>query len=188
MPYPPREVTAKLGISPATLRRWAVEFRELLSGDAAQSLLPGGAPLHRSYSDQDLRLLARVKELRGQGLGYDAIRERLSVEAIDAAQSPEAEQERPGPLVRAEDARLMLQALAERERVIEGLQQAVEAQAAHVADLQAERDRANARADKAEQEAAELRRALLEQMQKPPTPARGGLLGWWDRMTGRGNG
>lgn len=179
MPYPPREVTAKLGISPATLRRWAVEFRELLSGDAAQSLLPGGAPLHRSYSDQDLRLLARVKELRGQGLGYDAIRERLSGEVSEAAQSPEGEPERPAPLLISEEARLMIltqqQALIERERVIEGLQQAVEAQAAHLADLQAERDRANARADKAEQDAAELRRAMLDRLQQAERPARP----WW---------
>ena len=179
MPYPPREVTAKLGISPATLRRWAVEFRELLSGDAAQSLLPGGAPLHRSYSDQDIRLLARVKELRGQGVGYDAIRGRLSGEVSEAAQSPEGEQERSTGLMLSEEARLMLatqqQALIERERVIEGLQQAVEAKDAHITDLQAERDRANDRADRAEAEARELRRALLDQVQKP-APARR----WWE--------
>lgn len=181
MAYPPREVTGKLGISPATLRRWAVEFRDVLSGDAAQSLLPGGAPLHRSYSDQDLRLLARVKELRGQGLGYDAIRERLSGEVSEAAQSPETEQERPAQLVLSEEARLMLmtqqQALIERERVIEGLQQAVEAKDAHITDLQAERDRANDRADRAEAEARELRRALLDQVRRPEpaTPARP----WW---------
>ena len=115
-----------------------------------------------------------MKELRGQGLGYDAIRERLSGEVSEAAQSPEGEQERPAPMIRAEDARLMLQTLAERERTIEGLQQAVEAQAAHVETLQSQLSREQARADKAEQEAAELRRAMLDQVRRP-APARP----WW---------
>ena len=174
MAYPPREVTAKLGISPATLRRWAVEFRDLLSGDAAQSLLPGGAPLHRSYSEHDLYTLARVKELRGQGLGYDAIRERLSEEVSEGDGAMVVEDQQPAELVLSEQARLMIatqqQALAERERTIEAL-------TGHVGTLQEQLDREQARADHAEAEARELRRHMLAQARQPEPerPARR----WW---------
>lgn len=73
--FRPGEVARRLGIAPATLNNWSREFAQELGAGAEPA---GNAPRgHRRYSEDDLKLLTRVKELLGQNLTYDEVRRKL---------------------------------------------------------------------------------------------------------------
>lgn len=63
-------VAKELGISPATLRSWSDEFADYLN--------PGLSKSPRRYTDTDIGILSAVKELLGQGMSHEQIRERLA--------------------------------------------------------------------------------------------------------------
>jgi DNA-binding transcriptional MerR regulator len=70
----PQVVARKLGVSPATLRRWSEEFKGFLSNDA--TAVQGRS--HRRYRDTDLTVLEHVKELLNNGLTYDQVRRKFN--------------------------------------------------------------------------------------------------------------
>ncbi len=98
--YRPFEVADLLGVSTATLRRWARQYRAWLSSDAGGDQ-PGSAAggRHRRYARSDVQLLAHVKSLLQAGLTHDEIRQRLG-ERDDWA-PPEIELADEEPMTRA---------------------------------------------------------------------------------------
>lgn len=83
----PREVAARLGIAPATLRLWSNQFADLLS-PPAQTPRAGGSRQHRRYSAIDVERLSLVKDFLGQGLTYAEARRRLTEVPVPAAGAP----------------------------------------------------------------------------------------------------
>lgn len=86
--YQPHQAAEDLGVSPATLRRWSLEFSDYLGprcrGGAVGS---DGRGLHRVYYNSDLAVLHRVKVAMAEGLGFAATRERLNSEPTEALSS-----------------------------------------------------------------------------------------------------
>ena len=70
----PQMMTTELDISPATLRRWSDEFADYLSPEASSSQ----GRSHRRFSNDDLATLKTVKELMGQGMTYEQVRQILA--------------------------------------------------------------------------------------------------------------
>lgn len=70
----PQTVANELNISAATLRRWSDEFTDYLSAAA------GGHKnrSHRRYTDSDVATLVVIKELMGNGMTYDHVRQTLN--------------------------------------------------------------------------------------------------------------
>ncbi|MGQ9555420.1 MAG: helix-turn-helix domain-containing protein [Anaerolineae bacterium] len=68
--FAPSQVSAMLGIPPATLRRYTKLFASYLSPDTQ---LQRG----RRYSEADIRTLGRARELFEAGLSVEHVRERL---------------------------------------------------------------------------------------------------------------
>ncbi len=74
----PSEVATELNISPSTLRRWSTEFGDFLSESAGRpELSPQGEPLHRRYTEEDVRLLGTISQLLNRGLTYREIAAQL---------------------------------------------------------------------------------------------------------------
>lgn len=67
----PAGAAARLAISAATLRRWARQFDEFLSPEAA------GRNGRRRYTEADLQVLAQVHALLDMGLSYEEARRQL---------------------------------------------------------------------------------------------------------------
>ncbi len=78
MPTPhekmPREIAARLEISPSTLRRWSEEFAEFLSEQASSSQ----GKSHRRYTEEDEATLLAIKALMDDGLTYAQVRRRMN--------------------------------------------------------------------------------------------------------------
>lgn len=86
--FRPREVVRLLGVSPATLRSWAISFSEYLTPQAAGGVLtPEGRPTHRSYTDADLMVLRHAQALIAEGCDFAEARKRLG-EPWTPADSP----------------------------------------------------------------------------------------------------
>lgn len=66
-------LAGRLGISVPTLNKWAKWYYEFLSPSAGESG-PNVAPV---FDENDVRVMATVAHLRGQGLGHDAIKRTL---------------------------------------------------------------------------------------------------------------
>lgn len=75
--YRPEDVRARLGVSPTTLRRYAVAFEAWLSASARPSLTEQGATGARRYTAADLGVLAAVKRAYDAGLSTAEIQARL---------------------------------------------------------------------------------------------------------------
>ena len=67
------EAARALGVTPATLRKWTVEFGDWLSPAA-------GEARERRYVDEDLRVLRRAAELIKRRKGFAYVRECLAAE------------------------------------------------------------------------------------------------------------
>ena len=177
--YRPGTVAQRLAISPATLRQWSNEFGAFLSESARQTLTEAGTHGQRRYSDPDIAILHRAKTLLAGGLTYGQVRDALAQPPPEAPASADAS-EPPAPAEPpASEVPNMALAIIEQNRLaMASMQQTIEAQAAHVDTLQSQLEREQARADRAEREATELRRALLDQVQRPAPdrpPRR-----WWE--------
>ena len=81
MQHRTKEAAAIVQISPTSLRNWCATFAAFLS--------PGANPepgIERLFSDHDLAILQRVKELRAQHLTYEAITSTLHSEDTESLQ------------------------------------------------------------------------------------------------------
>lgn len=117
--YSPGEVSKMLGIPGSTLRRYVAEFGAHLSPNARK--LRG-----RSFSEDDLAIVYKIRELASQGVSLDHIEPQLA-EALDH-------------VARQDDEQPPTAALAVVARVSEKLdtfEDVLEKQAAMIADLQA---------------------------------------------------
>jgi DNA-binding transcriptional MerR regulator len=75
--YRPKEVTERLGVSSATLRRWSDQFADYLSPSAGRSVNETGGATQRRYTDQDAQVLAAVKRLLDDGNTYEEVARKL---------------------------------------------------------------------------------------------------------------
>ena len=102
--YKPKDASAALGVSPATLRRWSELFASALSPDAS----PEAAGTRRRYSSDDLALLRYAAKLLADGHQISDVSELLKVaKPEDIEPLPEQSQEpewRPEPPEAAESA------------------------------------------------------------------------------------
>jgi DNA-binding transcriptional MerR regulator len=74
----PRQVVARLDVSPSTLRRWSKEFAPFLSQAAGYpELSSNGGKSHRRYTDEDLETLIIIKGLLAEGYSYRQVAKRL---------------------------------------------------------------------------------------------------------------
>lgn len=78
--YTPTQVSEMLNIPPSSLRRLASEFQNMLSPQRSR---------HRRYSESDIALLKRVREMTGHGMSMEEIRQALSI----VSETPEREEE-----------------------------------------------------------------------------------------------
>jgi DNA-binding transcriptional MerR regulator len=122
--YRPGEVADRLGIQPQTLRVWSTEFAAFLSASATKAPTGSGAPGQRKYTEADVRVLLRARELLDTYRSYDYARRRLREEAdqpapADAAAPPAA----PGGTdtmmsAQAEELARLRSAVSEAERAL----------------------------------------------------------------------
>lgn len=82
MYYSPSQVSEILGIPASTVRHYAKTFAEYLS--------PQGARKQRLYTDQDLLVFARIKDLSSANVPLDLIGPRLNVQSQDTAKPQES--------------------------------------------------------------------------------------------------
>lgn len=70
----PAEVGKRLGMPPSTLRIYSTKFAEVLSEGAARPPVTSeGKVGYRLYTERDLVVLRKAKELLAQGLTYDQV-------------------------------------------------------------------------------------------------------------------
>src|SRR5690242_7556523 len=70
--YATKQAADKLQVSPNTLRNWSDAYGDHLS----ESARPGTQP-ERRFTERDLTVLEYIKQLRGEGMEKDQIRQRL---------------------------------------------------------------------------------------------------------------
>lgn len=172
-----------LAISPATLRQWSNEFSDFLSESARQTLTEAGTHAQRRYTEADIQVLQRAKSLLAGDLTYSEVRAKLAEPPAETGDSDTvSEPSAPAEPPDSETASAPLAIIEQYRLSIASMQQTIEAQAAHVETLKEALDRAEARAAKSEQDATELRRALLDQLQRP-APERQPRPWWkfWER-------
>lgn len=80
--YTPKQAAQELNIASSTLRLWAAKFSSVLSSHANPPKAPSGRASRRSYNDQDLRTLARAKELLGDNLAFAQVLIILQTEPL----------------------------------------------------------------------------------------------------------
>ena len=73
MPFSPGQISEMLKIPASTLRRYSVDFADVLSESASVS------GRKRVYTDSDVLLLRKIRELSSQRLEPDEIRSRLQI-------------------------------------------------------------------------------------------------------------
>ena len=85
----PADVAQRLNIPASTLRRWSYYFADYLPTHAQE---PNGAATrsHRRYSEEDVRVLTKIKELLGRGLTYEEVGLHLAERTSDPERAGEA--------------------------------------------------------------------------------------------------
>lgn len=84
----PREVCARLGVKPSTLRRWSAQFGAWLSPTAASAITEVGGSQQRRYSEADLALLAAVQRALGRGVTVAELKQRLDAGDVVSPATP----------------------------------------------------------------------------------------------------
>lgn len=125
--YSPTAAAAIVGISVSSLRNWCAVFADHLSADAHPP--PG---MERKLSAQDVAILQRVRDLRGQGMTTEAIRAALQTEDtttlqphIDVVAVPAAPMPTEAPQVAVEALQIVV-AMNERMTALESRLQSTE--------------------------------------------------------------
>lgn len=196
MQYRPQDAAQRLGIASSTLRLWSAHFANELS-DVARKVAPGGAgpTAQRRYTDEDIRVLAQVKQLLGQGLTYEEVKRRLRPPAPErptAARDrypsqalrqrlPEPDLALAPPAAFPEELHLSMaglkEALEAKDKTIAALKESLGFLDVYLHALKEERDDARRRVRELEQELDEQREVIRElerQLLKP----------WWKRVMG----
>ncbi|NOX62112.1 MAG: MerR family transcriptional regulator [Chloroflexi bacterium] len=75
----PGEVARELGVSGATLRRWARRFSNWLSPSARR-------PRQRQYTDADIVIFRAIKGMLQEGLTYEEVEQRLARLALEGGE------------------------------------------------------------------------------------------------------
>ena len=75
--YTPAQVSEMLNIPPSTLRRLSSEFADMLSKQRSRK---------RKYSESDIALLKRIREMTGEGVSLAEIRQALTIKILDEAE------------------------------------------------------------------------------------------------------
>lgn len=127
----PREIIQELGISPATLRLWSINFAPVLSPSAQRSISPNGTSTQRRYTPQDLAYFKRAQELLKTSHTYEEVLTRLQNEPTPIeAELPTAPQlQDETRLATSETHPVMLafqEALAAKDETIRVLQAQIE--------------------------------------------------------------
>lgn len=140
-------VADQLKVAPTTIRAWSNEFATFLSPSAGRQMTATG---QRRYSDADIAVFGHVKRLLATGLSYSEVRDVLTsmtpearaAAPVDADQVGEVGDTTTTALARPDlldTIQKAIDAAVERER--EAGQREVAALQAHLAEVQAERDR-----------------------------------------------
>jgi len=86
--YRPGQIAQRLGVSPATLRRWSAQFAAYLSPDAGEAgQFDRGGYGHRRYSEDDAAILTLIKDLLTAGQSYAQVQEALEQRRQKAAET-----------------------------------------------------------------------------------------------------
>lgn len=197
MQHRPQEAAQRLGIASSTLRLWSTHFVNELS-DVARKVDPsgGGSTAQRRYTDDDIRVLAQVKQFLGQGLTYEEVKRRLRPPSVERTRTskerPPLHSQQPrlqGPnpemdmavTAVSEEFQLSIaglkEALAAKDKTIAALKESLGFLDVYLHALKEERDDARRRVREIEQELGEQREVIRElerQLLKP----------WWKRMLG----
>ena len=116
--YTPTQTARHAGISPNTVRLWAKEYREFLSGDANP---PSG--VDRSFTAADVAVMQAIAQLRANNISTADVKERLRQQPPTALQetteSPKQDTVVSNDLVPAHDA---IQAFLARNDVTDKLE------------------------------------------------------------------
>lgn len=87
----PAEAAQRLGMPPSTLRVYSTRFADLLSESASNPpAFPNGKPGHRLYTQRDLVVLGKAKELVDQGLTYEQSLEEMKAAGLGLRPRPRA--------------------------------------------------------------------------------------------------
>jgi len=159
-----QEAATQLDVSVTTLRRWSKEYAQYLSEDGSKVSDKSGP---RTYTENDVSTLARIKELTAQGLSADQVSRHLQTQAmglstddrVAVVRAGEEEASRSPALLLMRD---ILQSLSEGQEAILNSQQANRSLLGVVIqdnfNLKEENAKLRERMLKLEQELAELRR------------------------------
>lgn len=95
--YRPKEIADRLSISPATLRLWSNHFADLLSPSAQKQITGQGTSAQRRYTDHDITVFTKAKQLLSEGNTYEEVLRRLQEEPLDEPGEDVLEASRPAP-------------------------------------------------------------------------------------------
>lgn len=127
MSYRPGEVAKRLGIAPVTLRVWSNEFAGFLSDSAQRSVTSDGKAAQRRYSDSDIAILERARDMLASGKTYDEVRRDLVA----------AEPVPPASLAALGDAVAFLAEIRQAyDQILEARNVTIEEQREHIKTLQ----------------------------------------------------
>lgn len=113
------EQAAKLhGVSRETIRTWSIEFAEYLSPTANPS-----SGRQRLYTEDDMRVISLIAELKGQGQVYADIHAALKIGQRGAA--PEVLPDELTLMINTETERKMMLQIDQMERQIDRLSQEI---------------------------------------------------------------
>ncbi|MEP7288442.1 MAG: MerR family transcriptional regulator [Chloroflexota bacterium] len=144
----PQELAKQLGIADVTLRKWAgKDFAQFLSPSATVS---NGA--RRSFSDQDVRIMLWIGQMKDQNMPADEI-----TAVLGTAQESDWHNLPPMPATTNDDIALMPREAAETR--LTAIQQQYEVQ---VQALRNERDELRQRLEQMGEEKEEFRRKYFE--------------------------
>ena len=186
MKISPRQAAELLGVSPPTIRRWSNCFANSLSADASPE-----RGRHRHYTEEDIEVMAKAKELLASGLTYERVAQLLAVEAKGPSESKSLlptvlPAEPPLSLVRKamgfdEATSRALQIISERDGQLAGALQTIVDQRVEIEKLRKRIDDLERRIQHAdggrELERLKNRLDILEKWQGRSWLAR--LFGWW---------